>query len=210
MKPWLQSIAKTLGVTSPNQPDGNDNHILARTVILAIDDDVEFLGSLRDMLEAQDFQLLTASSGAKGLGILNNTAENPQVLLLDYEMPQLDGEAILIQARRVRPYIKVIALTGTPDHQLPDNFCHGVDKLISKPFRLSELITSIQELAILQAAAPGPPRKPAASPSQPSKSRPDIPWDSLHCACGRVIQLSPNFKAPHIHCDNCGRMIRIG
>ena len=34
-------------------------------------------------------------------------------------------------------------------------------------------------------------------------------WESLRCACGRTIQLSPSFAASHIRCDNCGRNIEI-
>ena len=34
-------------------------------------------------------------------------------------------------------------------------------------------------------------------------------WESLRCACGRTIQLSPSFTASHIHCNNCGRNIEI-
>jgi heat shock protein HtpX len=34
-------------------------------------------------------------------------------------------------------------------------------------------------------------------------------WDSFRCACGRTIQLSPAFDAPHIRCTACGRTIDI-
>lgn len=34
-------------------------------------------------------------------------------------------------------------------------------------------------------------------------------WESFRCACGRTIQLSPSFSAPHIQCTNCGRQIQI-
>ncbi len=34
-------------------------------------------------------------------------------------------------------------------------------------------------------------------------------WESFRCACGRTIQLSPAFAAPHIHCQACGRAIAV-
>jgi heat shock protein HtpX len=34
-------------------------------------------------------------------------------------------------------------------------------------------------------------------------------WESLRCACGRTIQLSPSFAASHIQCESCGRNIEI-
>lgn len=34
-------------------------------------------------------------------------------------------------------------------------------------------------------------------------------WESFRCACGRTVQISPAFSAPHIRCGNCGRVIEI-
>jgi len=34
-------------------------------------------------------------------------------------------------------------------------------------------------------------------------------WESFRCACGRTVQLSPAFGAPHIRCHNCGRTIEV-
>jgi hypothetical protein len=34
-------------------------------------------------------------------------------------------------------------------------------------------------------------------------------WESFRCACGRTIQLSPSFDAPHITCTACGRTIAV-
>jgi heat shock protein HtpX len=34
-------------------------------------------------------------------------------------------------------------------------------------------------------------------------------WESFRCACGRTIQLSPSFDAPHVTCSGCGRTIAV-
>jgi heat shock protein HtpX len=34
-------------------------------------------------------------------------------------------------------------------------------------------------------------------------------WESFRCACGRTLQLSPAFDAPHIRCESCGRTITV-
>lgn len=34
-------------------------------------------------------------------------------------------------------------------------------------------------------------------------------WESIRCACGRTIQISPAFNAPHVRCENCGRLIEV-
>jgi heat shock protein HtpX len=34
-------------------------------------------------------------------------------------------------------------------------------------------------------------------------------WESVRCACGSTIQISPGLAAPYIHCKNCGRLIEV-
>ncbi len=34
-------------------------------------------------------------------------------------------------------------------------------------------------------------------------------WQSFRCACGKSIQLAPNFKAPHVQCRSCGRITEV-
>lgn len=149
-------------------------NILAKTIVLAIDDDADFLATLRDLLEAQDLQVLTASSGAKGLNILNNTSQHLRVLLLDYNMPIFNGEDTLLHVRQIRPDIKIIALSGVPASQLPETFRNTVDKLITKPFKLTQLVDAIKELAILHSTSPVHSFEPVATKPHTPKSHPDI------------------------------------
>jgi heat shock protein HtpX len=34
-------------------------------------------------------------------------------------------------------------------------------------------------------------------------------WESIRCACGRTIQISPGFRAPRVRCTSCGRFIEV-
>ena len=68
--------------------------------------------------------------------------------------------------------------------------------------------SEIPTAASLPTAAGLPPVIPSLAPPLQYR-RSGTGWESLRCACGRTIQLSPSFAASHIHCDNCGRNIQI-
>jgi DNA-directed RNA polymerase subunit RPC12/RpoP len=53
-----------------------------------------------------------------------------------------------------------------------------------------------------------PPVLATTGPLQFHRTNPNN-WESFRCACGRTIQLSPAFDAPHIQCTACGRTIAV-
>jgi CheY-like chemotaxis protein len=116
------------------------------TSILLIDDDPDFLATIRPLLATHGFHVYTAASGATGLNILQNGPDDLRVLLLDFKMPTFDGAETLRYVQRVRPGIKVIGVTAVPFDQLPEEFRNGVDKLIFKPFKTNDLVAAIEEL----------------------------------------------------------------
>ncbi len=76
------------------------------------------------------------------------------VVLLDYNMPQLNGAETLQYVRQLNANVKVMALTGVDLNLLPANFHEGVDKFIRKPFRAQDLIDAINSL--IGATTPAP------------------------------------------------------
>ncbi|HUK84059.1 MAG TPA: response regulator [Verrucomicrobiae bacterium] len=131
----------------------------ANCTVLAIDDDPIILQTLRPALRDQGFNVLTSTSGPKGLDMLRYAGYDIRVVLLDYNMPQLNGAETLLHVRRLNPEAKVIALTGVNINLLPETFCEGVDKLVQKPFRTGDLVAAIREL--LGEAPPAPPASQA-------------------------------------------------
>ena len=66
-----------------------------RPTILAIDDDQQFLNAMKTLLTDAGFNVVTSSSGPKGLGTHNYAARDIKVVLLDYHMPKFDGAETL-------------------------------------------------------------------------------------------------------------------
>lgn len=134
---------------SPDNGDGNDLSAAKRvpTTVLAIDDDPVFLGSMKQLLREAGFNVLTSSTAAKGLDVLNYAAHDVKLVVLDYGMPRLDGEKTLAYVRRLNPHVKIVGLTGYKQEDLPESYVKGVDRLIQKPFRSVDFVLALRELA---------------------------------------------------------------
>lgn len=106
------------------------------------------------MLRDGGFNVLTSTSGPKGLEMVRFAGRDLSVVLLDYNMPQLNGAETLEYVRRLNSNVKVMALTGVDLNMLPATFHEGVDKFIRKPFRAQDLIDAINSL--IGATSPEP------------------------------------------------------
>jgi CheY-like chemotaxis protein len=81
----------------------------ARTV-LVIDDDPAIRNLLRIMLEVEGHSVLDAENGSLGLAVAST--HQPDVVVLDYMMPDRDGESVGMSLRRLAPDSTVIAFSA--------------------------------------------------------------------------------------------------
>ena len=126
---------------------------LEHSKVLVIDDDTAFLEAAATALRDAGFRVLKSSNGTKGLNMIRYAGSDVKVVLLDYDLPQLDGLATLKFIRKFSPAIKVIALTGMDVKFLPTAFREGVDLLMFKPFQGAQLVSQIRSY-IFPAATP--------------------------------------------------------
>jgi CheY-like chemotaxis protein len=131
---------------SPAEPVAESKY-----TVLAIDDDPAFLHTVTSVLRKHGFDVLTSTTGTKGLNMLRYSPQDISVVLLDYSMPQLNGAETLSYLRKLCPKAKVIALTAIDLNQLPKSFCDGVDTLIQKPFDARKVIDAIRSLIGVEA-----------------------------------------------------------
>lgn len=116
--------------------------------ILVVDDE----STIRDVVAAclhklGGWETLTASSGQEGLHLA--TTEQPDVIVLDMMMPEMDGFVFLqyLRANSITQAIPVIFLTASiyyPDSHLLTQL--GVVSVISKPFRAVDLVHQIAQV----------------------------------------------------------------
>lgn len=112
--------------------------------ILIIDDEKRMLASLRFLLE-KDFNVLTASGGGEGLVIFN--AGRISLILLDIDMPVMNGIEVLQRIRSTDKFVKVIMMTGKSSHDWAKRCADlNVQGYVEKPFEPGELIERIKEM----------------------------------------------------------------
>jgi two-component system KDP operon response regulator KdpE len=115
---------------------------MAYTYILAVDDDEKLLKSLRLNLAGEGWHILTARNGAEALQIVEQ--ENPDLVLLDIMMPEIDGFEV---CRRLRQWshVSIIGLSARGDTADKVKCLDlGADDYITKPFGMDELIARIK------------------------------------------------------------------
>ncbi len=104
--------------------------------ILVVDDERDILTLLRDYFEMNGYQVLSAKNGAEALGKLQ---QQPDLILLDVNMPDIDGLSV---CARIREHVScpILFLTAKVEEQDRINgFRVGGDDYILKPFSIEEL-----------------------------------------------------------------------
>ena len=111
-------------------------------VVLCIDDDPAILECEQRFLEAFGYRVLTALSGSKGLELAS--AHPVDVVIIDYCMPEMNGPAVAVEIKRLRPHAPIIMLSGAVD--IPKKALKVVDAFVPKDRLGSQLLPVIAEL----------------------------------------------------------------
>src|SRR6185503_1231643 len=103
--------------------------------ILLADDDAAFLELYQEMLSKHLScmpEVRTTASGPRALSMLQSEPYN--LLIIDLNMPKMDGLQILSIARRKYPHLRLVVLTGVRDEQFRTRaYAMGVDQFWIKP-----------------------------------------------------------------------------
>jgi DNA-binding response OmpR family regulator len=118
--------------------------------ILVVDDTRNVQVLLSDFLGTQDFEVLTASDGREALEVVHQC--NPDLILLDIMMPNMDGYQFITQLRRESSLPVIMITARQQEADVIRGFDLGADDYITKPFRLRELLVRMR--AVLRRAAP--------------------------------------------------------
>jgi DNA-binding response OmpR family regulator len=111
--------------------------------ILVIEDEPRILGFLKVGLEAEGFAVDGAEDGVSGLALA--MCEPYELVVLDLQLPQLDGLRLLEELHRGRPELPVLILSARTD--LPTklrSFQLGANDYLSKPFSFDELVARVR------------------------------------------------------------------
>lgn len=119
--------------------------------VLVVDDDADIRDLVRELLERAGYQVADASNGREGLRVLYEM--RPDLVLLDVNMPELDGWATLDRIRDLSeaPVIMLTARTG--ELEKVRGLKAGADDYVTKPFGRQELLARVEALLRRRGAA---------------------------------------------------------
>lgn len=112
--------------------------------VLVVDDDPDIREVLKDRLESQNCRVLEAANGRESLEILEK--QNPQIMLLDIEMPDMNGLQVLKEVRKRGYDVTVVMITayGTIERAV-QAMKQGAYDFISKPFEPDHVALTVQK-----------------------------------------------------------------
>ena len=121
------------------------------TTILIAEDDAASLELVRDALESPGYRILESSDGKDAL--LQVKTESPDLVLLDIQMPGLNGFELLHAIRNLDPpaTCNVLALTAfAMDGDRQRILASGFDGYITKPISISDLREKVRQVLNLR------------------------------------------------------------
>ena len=122
----------------------------AQKTILVVDDKANVRQLLDEYLTQQGFHIVTATNGREALYAARQ--ENPDCILLDIMMPEMDGLQFLEHYRREKTVPVIILTARDEESDTVVGLELGADDYVLKPFRVRELVARIR--AVLRRAEP--------------------------------------------------------
>jgi signal transduction histidine kinase/ActR/RegA family two-component response regulator len=120
--------------------------------ILVIEDDPEVRRVIVDSLELSGHSVTSATNGIDGLAALRKTP--PELLIVDYAMPKMNGAEVIKRARERLPNLPVVLATGYADMAEVAGVL-GTQSILIKPFDIAALLHAVGQ------ATGGPPEEVA-------------------------------------------------
>jgi response regulator RpfG family c-di-GMP phosphodiesterase len=117
------------------------------TAVLAVDDEPSVLSALTRLLVPRGVRVLTATSGAEALVMLEEQAESIGVLMSDYAMPGMNGAELMHAVRLRWPDITRVLLTGNADLAAAARAVNEgqLSQLYTKPWKADELRQAVTQ-----------------------------------------------------------------
>ncbi|WP_312831759.1 response regulator transcription factor [Sedimentibacter saalensis] len=112
------------------------------TKILVIEDDKKILNFVTMALKAKGYSIVTAHNGNEG--ILSFRTENPDIMILDLGLPDMDGIDIIKQVRNVSNIPIVVVSAREQDSDKIQALDEGANDYVTKPFSMGELLARLR------------------------------------------------------------------
>ena len=115
--------------------------------ILVVEDDEDLNQLYKEILELKNFEVDTCKNGQEGVEKFKEI--NPSLVIMDGDMPILDGYEAFYQIKKFNKNANVVIVTGMPEYERKnqDAIKKGLIKVISKPLRVNQLVELAEEFS---------------------------------------------------------------
>jgi CheY-like chemotaxis protein len=112
--------------------------------VLIVDDDIETLAAERALLAESGFRVVEARNGVEALQVVQD--DPPAVVVLDVQMPGMDGPTFARALRMALRRVPLVILTGVPDPRREADRCNA-EAYLAKPFDAAQLVSLVRRFA---------------------------------------------------------------
>ena len=136
-------LAKPLDQGKEPSPDS-----LRGSETIMIVDDEEFNRSLgKEILETLGYSVILAENGAEALSLYKELQNSIDLIVLDMNMPVMDGRDTYIKIHEINEKVKIILASGyADDNKLQDLYNLGLQDFLSKPYRILDFSALIRKV----------------------------------------------------------------
>ena len=123
------------------------NTLQNKGLILLVDDEDIILDVGTQMLEKIGYSAIKAKNGKEAIALFRKHKARVSLVILDLQMPEMDGECAYELLKEIEPGIKVLISSGCSlRDEANQNLKYGCSGFIQKPFNLKTLSQKVEEL----------------------------------------------------------------
>lgn len=120
-----------------------------QATILLVEDEELLRAGVQEILEIQDYRVITAANGSQALACLES--QEVDLVITDLVMPKMDGIDFVQRLRKIRPDVPVIVVSGSTRnimqrYGIDDIQVPGANASLPKPFKGLDLLAQVKTL----------------------------------------------------------------
>ena len=112
--------------------------------VLVVDDDADTRAAEHAVLEHHGFRVIEASDGAEAMRAVHE--DPPSVVILDVQMPGVDGPSFARELRMALRRVPLVILTGVDDPRREADRCNA-EAYLAKPFDAGQLVEVVRRFS---------------------------------------------------------------
>jgi PAS domain S-box-containing protein len=137
---------------------GRTERVQPPSTVLIVEDEEALRLAVSKVLGKNGFCVLAAETGEAAIDLFRTHAKSVDIILLDLNLPGVSGAEVLLEARSIRPDVKIVITTGYDPQIVSASYAwagQSPSSFIRKPYRLKDLVRTIREVLAPAASETG-------------------------------------------------------